>query len=936
MTSFPLTYILNEELTDFQKHMVDKWLTDDKASPKTLPKDTHDEMFKVYGNKHADKIILPYHGIVGDDNTTHFNSAIAKHLHENGGWTIHDYRQGIATRKLVTKKGFIKPEFKKIGAILQETGGNDKTGTFTKYETKPNEDGILVRHATTEEKPLLKGFNEDTTRHGGKNEASNNLQIVISRHPYDVAGMSSGRSWRSCMRLPADDQAQKEGDHGINHSYIRHDLRHQTMVAYLTKAGDNSIEKPIARVAIKRFTNDKDHDIWRPESSIYGTTSNGFLNRVNEVMSNHYPSHKGGYFKNPDLYNDSGSFYDGGDDDNTEGTLKTLLSDYGHQTQHVSKYKTNNSNKLHSDNDDPSLEVIEPHGQHKLRTRYWHNNGVLHREEGKPALEAHIISNNGQELPYKKAHLNNGLYHDPKDGSPAHTFIDYDLDTLIPNHHLERHYRFGKLHNSIIDGHSIREIEPDGMRLKSHFYGEEHSDSLPAHHQVKFFPNSNIKRSETIVHSRYGKAISNKETTYNQDGNTTRFELEEKRGNGRISHNWRKDGYMGGHDVNGLGVFEKTVDGHPASGEYRPVIMHVKYSNETPTEDPSHDKIISKTFRRGTSLVASDDGGPSEYTNLPNRKTVKYYNNDSELHREDGPALLDKEYDENGKLNHVEMYHRKNGITPHDVPVGTVIKSDWYSHRADADTHSNHNSITIMDRPHPNGSKALTRRIGYVGDYAERPEDISQNNIRSVSYYNGHGYERNGPNGEPHKLHDKGYLFYSNTGSSETKSPDGIHPGYVSVYGNDKYPTDSSHLVNYTHFEIGDAPLSGGRHADIEARMSGLDATVRHPNGSKLMLYRRRQSNGMSAILSSPNYDHKVKYEREAFEDKGKFSLIDKDHVPVKVANHNEIINGILKDHGLKRNDVKNLHPYNYLKEVKLPELNNFALRTSEKDPNDE
>ena len=45
---------------------------------------------------------------------------------------------------------------------------------------------------------LLKKFSNDPVRAASR---KNNLLVCISRHPYDIAGMSTGRGWTSCMNL---------------------------------------------------------------------------------------------------------------------------------------------------------------------------------------------------------------------------------------------------------------------------------------------------------------------------------------------------------------------------------------------------------------------------------------------------------------------------------------------------------------------------------------------------------------------------------------------------------------------------------------------------------------------------------------------------------------------------------------------------------------
>ena len=133
------------------------------------------------------------------------------------------------------------------------------------------------------------------------------MQIVISRHPYDIGGMTSGRSWEtSCMRLPhgtsKSPELRKGGEH---HSYIQSDLSHQTLAAYLTHSGDNTAKEPLARILLKRHTNTEGHDIWRPEEKVYGNANDSFSKSVSDFSKKEFPSVPNvKYKKHHDLYDD--------------------------------------------------------------------------------------------------------------------------------------------------------------------------------------------------------------------------------------------------------------------------------------------------------------------------------------------------------------------------------------------------------------------------------------------------------------------------------------------------------------------------------------------------------------------------------------------------------------------------------------------------------
>ena len=118
------------------------------------------------------------------------------------GYEIVSYEKNIAS------KGFAQKATYKIGKLLKQFGRED----------------------------LLKKYSLDPT----KNIIKSKMKIVFSRHPYDIAGMSTNRDWRSCMTLPDGVQAQ----------YLDQDIRYGVIVAYLVREGDENINKPLARQRI--------------------------------------------------------------------------------------------------------------------------------------------------------------------------------------------------------------------------------------------------------------------------------------------------------------------------------------------------------------------------------------------------------------------------------------------------------------------------------------------------------------------------------------------------------------------------------------------------------------------------------------------------------------------------------------------------------------
>lgn len=112
------------------------------------------------------------------------------------------------------------------------------------------------------EERLLKTYNQSKTN---TLKNINDLQIVISRHPYDIIGMSTGRGWTTCHDL----NDRRYGGKHLHH--LKNNLRNGVLIAYLIRKSDRNINNPISRCLIF-------NDAWRTNGSsvhldknVYGT-----------------------------------------------------------------------------------------------------------------------------------------------------------------------------------------------------------------------------------------------------------------------------------------------------------------------------------------------------------------------------------------------------------------------------------------------------------------------------------------------------------------------------------------------------------------------------------------------------------------------------------------------------------------------------------------
>ena len=94
--------------------------------------------------------------------------------------------------------------------------------------------------------PAINFFNTDPIRLGKDIQTlsdENRLCIIVSDHPYDIAGMSYDRSWTSCMNIVDGDCKEM----------VECDIHHGTLVAYLCDTDDTNINRPYARFLIKPY-----------------------------------------------------------------------------------------------------------------------------------------------------------------------------------------------------------------------------------------------------------------------------------------------------------------------------------------------------------------------------------------------------------------------------------------------------------------------------------------------------------------------------------------------------------------------------------------------------------------------------------------------------------------------------------------------------------
>ncbi len=261
---------LLETLNNHQIELVDDWKTENQDLSGTLPENTHDKTFAKFnkGKKKSSRILIPFNA------PNNINNDIAAHLHNNGGWVVKDYNKGIAVRNVDNYT-----EESSISDLLKNTNG-DKVNT--------NVSRVRINYGAPRTKTissnLVDAFNNDKTR------APSGMNIIITRDPYEVAGMATGKTYKSCMKLP---EHTDDPDEGLNYEHIQHDLKHQNLAVYLNHSDDNDIDNARSHIMLKRYTNKEGHDIWRPTKLVHGDQIEGFHKAVTDFAENNWPAKPG-------------------------------------------------------------------------------------------------------------------------------------------------------------------------------------------------------------------------------------------------------------------------------------------------------------------------------------------------------------------------------------------------------------------------------------------------------------------------------------------------------------------------------------------------------------------------------------------------------------------------------------------------------------------
>jgi len=201
-------------------------------------------------------------------------------LYMEGHKQIRDYIESLIVKDPATGKEVFDQKF---GATISAEEARQKYRNLAKQDIEK----------------LIQQYNKIPEVEEFRTNKPKLYYMIFSKHPIDVAGMSTNRGWTSCMNLYT----------GSNKRYIGNDVIEGTMVVYLVREDDLNINKPTARIAIKPYVNYQDETdvLYEPENKVYGTAPDDFKKQVDVLINQAQPDKRGTFQLVDTLYCDSKS-----------------------------------------------------------------------------------------------------------------------------------------------------------------------------------------------------------------------------------------------------------------------------------------------------------------------------------------------------------------------------------------------------------------------------------------------------------------------------------------------------------------------------------------------------------------------------------------------------------------------------------------------------
>jgi len=218
---------------------------------------------------------VPFITNQGQDNV---DKSVQAELEENN-YQITDYQQGYCVsgnRTFKISKVLNNLKKQKLNIIQQKIQENERENERDPIHYQINFNQLQEELIRTNKyyDELINTFINSSFRANQANPNKSEFSVVISQNPHDVAQMSTGRNWTSCMEL----------GQGSHYEDVFCEVSNGGLVAYLVKSNDIEIENPLARIHIRRFDNKEGQSFAIPEKTIYGNEIEGFSEFVKQWL----------------------------------------------------------------------------------------------------------------------------------------------------------------------------------------------------------------------------------------------------------------------------------------------------------------------------------------------------------------------------------------------------------------------------------------------------------------------------------------------------------------------------------------------------------------------------------------------------------------------------------------------------------------------------
>lgn len=296
----PFAQFLNEELNQGEKYSADRMVGSGHSYYRNKFLESHPtakEAMQNSSGKQNYTMRVPFASTTASKTP---DSEVCSFLTQNGYHTTHSgYKDGIAHK--TTKVG--NPE---MGIPMRDKVVDHKIG------------GLLDRHSASDD--IKKKYTNDTFRNGAKTK---DYDLVLTGHPHDIYGGSTGRGWDSCAQM----RKGEKGYNGPAAQMMSGEINNHTHMVYMVPKGGNVDTDAVGRMSFKHHMGlNTGHETLIPEDRVYGSPPTDFADAAKKLVVSHFEVKSGEvYKKNPNVYNDNfKDFHIGGGGKPSADNLDTM------------------------------------------------------------------------------------------------------------------------------------------------------------------------------------------------------------------------------------------------------------------------------------------------------------------------------------------------------------------------------------------------------------------------------------------------------------------------------------------------------------------------------------------------------------------------------------------------------------------------------------